>query len=143
MRGKKNGRSDRSERRIDASINTIYFSVNYARRLGFIVGESWATHKVCLRATKERIKRKKVLMTHILLFPPGSVVTFTKLIKRRERRVRSNHRYIPQRRRNEDIPTIVENAFLSSAFRRLFLLLLIYFWCRCLYFSRTSERAVN
>lgn len=59
-KGKKKKRSDRSERHIDASINTIIFSVNYARRLGFIVG---VTHtQVCLMGnTKKGSTKRKVL----------------------------------------------------------------------------------
>jgi hypothetical protein len=65
-------------------------------------------------------------MTHILLFPPGSVVTFTKLI--REGKEESVHAllYIPQTQKYT--PAIVEDAFLSPAFGRLFLLLLFYLW---------------
>ena len=56
-RGEKKERSDRSERHIDASINTIVFSVNYARRLGFIVG---VTHTSLLDGQhKDRINKKK------------------------------------------------------------------------------------
>ena len=76
--------------------------------------------------------------THILLFPPGSVVTFTKLIIREEL---VHYRYIPLTMKYT--PAIVKDTLLSPAFGRLFLLLLILFWCLTLYFSGTSERSVN
>ena len=76
-------------------------------------------------------------MTHILLFPPGSVVTLTKLI------IEELVSYLVSHRIKKNAPAIVEDALLSPTSGRLFLLLLINFWCCCFDFAGTSERAVN
>jgi len=76
--------------------------------------------------------------THILLLPPGRVVTFTKL---------QNPPLIsfpPKKSQHPaDAPAVVENALLSTTLGGLFLLLLVDLWCLGLDFTSAGEGAVN
>ena len=89
------------------------------------------------RARRKRDQRDGI-KTHILRFPPGRVVTFTKLIRANDSEILS--RGILQA---IDSPAVIQNPLLSTTFGSLLLLLLFDLGGLRLDFAGTGKRSVN